>query len=304
MLSAVPFPSPVLARLPTMIGLPPEDASGQFYVCALFVLNHYFGMKWTERWIMSRRGEKGGFLRNGWATRDHVEAHKLRVLILAELLVNLQDAPGFLSVLEPMVHKGVEVGIAELEAGAFLKKRGIKFNFNVPSGVRGRDYDLNIDLNGLYVCGETKCKVEATAPTVKSFLNSVEDARHKNLHANQPGAVFIKIPQIWYENVDFKAQLQAELPRYLQTAGRLATVIISVSPEIQDKKYAASLSLFKAVTNNQSRFYDPRIEILNDAMVVPNYWTSLVQLWGSLIPSYNHASHMMVNDGIQKLTDF
>ena len=292
MLSRIPFPLAKLEMLPTKIKLPPNDASGQFYVTSMFVVSHFFGMGWMERWVMGKKGEKGDFLRNDWSTSDRSETHKLRVLLLAEMLVNLQNAPGFWSVLRPMVGKGVEAGFAELEAGALLKKKGVRFAFRETSGQRGNDYDLDIDLDGLHVCGETKCKVEATAPTVKSFLNSIEDARSKNLPPDRPGAVFIKVPQVWLENQSFMEQLELDLRHYLETSGRLAIVLLTSSPEINnDNKTTVSLIVWKAFVNENSRHYDPRINRLNDAAFTGTGWIDLVDLWGPYMPAHDHANY-------------
>jgi hypothetical protein len=248
------------------------------------ILRHYFGLEWLERWVIKPQGQDGAFLGQDCPTAERFESHKLRVNLLAEMLVNLQDAPEFWTVVEIVARgKGaIEAGYAELEAGSLLKKRGIPFAFRKPLGVpnsRGLDYDLDIDVKGLHVCGETKCKVEATEMSVKSLLNSIGDARYKSLPADQPGAVFVKVPQIWFESEAFHGWMRVELPQYLETTGRVAIVFLSSAPEILAHGYAMSLLAWTSVVNRKSRFYDKRIEWLHEAPIVEGLWVNLNDLW-------------------------
>lgn len=304
MLTRNPFPLSEIETFPTKLQLPEGDASGQYYLAAMLVIIHFFGIEWAERWVMGTRGEKGDFLRNDWSTVDRRETHKLRILQLAEMLINLQDAPHFWSVLETMVGTGVEAGFSELEAGALMKRRGIRFAFRTPTGNRGNDYDLDIDLDGFHVCGETKCKVEKTAVSVKSLLNSVEDARSRNLPPDQPGAVFVKIPQPWFDDASFQAQIDIDLPNYLKSAGRLAMVVVSSSPEIAAGPLTVSLSAWKSVINKDSRFYDRRLEIFDNAPIIDGRWIDLVRVWGPYIPAHNHEEHEALRSSVTKIIEW
>lgn len=62
-----------------------------------------------------------------------------------------------------MIRKGdVEAGFAELEVGRLLCINNRSFRFIEPKGVKGDDYDLEIEFENVTACAETKCKLETT----------------------------------------------------------------------------------------------------------------------------------------------
>lgn len=76
-----------------------------------------------------------------------------------------------------------------------------KFNFNIRTEKKGKDFDLLITCpNGIDVCGETKCKLEETTFTENTLMHVLEHARSQNLPSSRPGMIFVKLPLKWIED--------------------------------------------------------------------------------------------------------
>ena len=117
--------------------------------------------------------------------------------MLAELLYNLQRIPGFDECITRMRDGDIEGTHAELDFGRMLYIHRIEFRYVVQSGTKGSDYDVDVIYpNGLAVCGDAKCKVEATEFSTQTIDNTLETARGQ-LPNDRPGIVFVKIPPRW-----------------------------------------------------------------------------------------------------------
>jgi hypothetical protein len=73
---------------------PDIDHRGQAYVIALNVLQLCLGHLWMQTHVLGTTSPTD-FFRNDWATPGRRSIHMARVINLAEMIINLQDAPGF-----------------------------------------------------------------------------------------------------------------------------------------------------------------------------------------------------------------
>src|SRR6266446_2875642 len=142
-----------------------------------------------------------------------------RIMDLAELLYNLQNVRGFDECIARMRDGDIEGTHAELDFGRMLYLQQIPFRYVVPSGRKGSDYDIEIIYwNGLVVCGDAKCKVEATEFSAKTIDNTLEKAQ-RQLPDNRPGIVFVKVPPKWIEIPNFANICVAVARDFLRTQG-------------------------------------------------------------------------------------
>ena len=153
-----------------------------------------------------------------------------RIMDLAELLYNLQHVPGFHECIARMRDGDIEGTLAELDFGRMLYLHRILFRYVVPSGLKGSDYDVDvIHPTGLALCGDAKCKVEATEFSWKTIDVTLEKAR-KQLPGNRPGIVFVKLPPKWMELRNFADVCVAVAHDFLRTTRRVVSVKYYTSP--------------------------------------------------------------------------
>jgi hypothetical protein len=199
------------------------DGTGQSYGLALAILEYCFGFKWAERHILDE--PKNGFLGRPLGTEEGGNIVMHRVRDLAELAINLMSVRGVESPLEQIANGEIESGYAELEAGKLLLRREIPFRFIWPSGVAGESFDLEITFpNGRLVCADTKCKIETSDFSENGVLNTLNDARKRNLPKGYPGAVILKIPQTWHEDDAIMTKVGDACRRFLRGTKRIVAV--------------------------------------------------------------------------------
>jgi len=192
---------------------------------ALAILEYTFGFKWVERHILDE--PKNGFLARALGTEEGSNIVMHRVRHLAEMVLNLTCIKGVESPFEQIANGEIESGCAELEAGKLLYMRKIPFRFIWPSGVGGESFDLEIRfLNGKLVCADTKCKIETTVFSENGVLNTLNDARKRNLPKGYPGAVILKIPQSWHEDSATLSKVGDTCRRFLRGSKRIVAVEI------------------------------------------------------------------------------
>jgi hypothetical protein len=175
---------------------PNLDHFGRCYVVASRVLKEFLGIDWLEQHVMGTSAPTD-FFRNDWATSERKNVHVLRVIQLAEMLLNLQPVPDFREVIDKLkTDPAVEATFAELEVGRLLFLNRVPFRFVKRRQRKGSDYDLELNLNGVIVCADTKCKLESTARGLDTIVTSLKDGR-KQLPNDKPGMFFVKVPQSW-----------------------------------------------------------------------------------------------------------
>ena len=112
------------------------------------------GNEWTNQMVFSQhptvsRPNRLGrvFMRAEEEETEQRYRNQTRTLRTAELLFNLQSIEGIDGRLEALRAGKVEATYAELEAGAFLLRRGVLFKYVDETGVKGLDYDGQILLH-------------------------------------------------------------------------------------------------------------------------------------------------------------
>src|SRR5665213_1914846 len=105
-------------------GFPAEiarDYGRRHFVMWTAILARIFGARWVERHFLNpTSADAKGFMKLDFSA-DHAREHKsLRAGLLAEMLVNLQNVPGFEHPVAQMRNGQVESGFAELDCGKLL----------------------------------------------------------------------------------------------------------------------------------------------------------------------------------------
>jgi hypothetical protein len=196
------------------------------------VIRTLLSEEWFDRHIMPE-GRKGIFTVDE-ATLQSIEHSFGRVIDFAEVLYNLQDAPGFDECIKRLYEGNVEGCLAELDFARMLYINRVLFRFVVPVGIKKSDYDFQIIYpNGVLACADTKCKIETTDFTENGIRNVLNEAR-KQLPNELPGVVFVKVPSRWLYNPLFAPLSVQCAKRFLGGVSRIVSV-----------KYYSSLILWQ-----------------------------------------------------------
>jgi hypothetical protein len=152
-----------------------------------------------------------------------------RLIDLAEILINLQDVRGFNGCLKKLRGGDIEGTYAELDLGRLLYAYKVPFSYVTTTRVKRADYDVEIKFpDGIIACTEAKCKVESTDFNARKVFDSLEYARSQ-LPDNRPGIVFVKVPQHWLNQPNFRPLLQEAAANFLQDSHNIVSIKYYVS---------------------------------------------------------------------------
>ncbi len=264
-------------NLESMVRQVIEDLPGKIYDnfiiydLATATLRHYLGDEWTnqnasaffEPKVLKGNGKGRNFLRTGDPIAENHFRHQLRVMQLAELMFNLQGVDGIEERIEKIKQGALESFYGELECAAQIKKANLPFRFVIPSGNRGKDYDIEIMLSS---GGKLNCEMEVTTEEKdlrqSTILNKLKGAK-KQLPKEQPGMIFLKIPESWPKQSDAQTILNESLNKFLGDTNRVIAVVLRWEELIVDLSILRPAVLkifFRIEANTSSKFYSPEIE--------------------------------------------
>lgn len=137
-----------------------------------------------------------------------------RVSRFAERIYNLCRVPNIENVIQDVINGNLVSRFAEIEVGSHLFGRGIKFEFVIPIGQKGKDYDIQI-LDPLRVNCEVKHKIESTSLSENTLTNTIR-ASNDQLPIDIPAIIFIKIPERWVFEPDLIKTIRNSFKPFFQ----------------------------------------------------------------------------------------
>jgi hypothetical protein len=219
------------------------------------VVRAFMGDEWFDRHVMPSH-RKPGFVTMNETSQLDLDLSVYRLIDLAELLFNLQHVEGFDDCLGRMRAGNIEDTYAELDFGRMLFWHHAPFRYVKPIGVTGADYDVDIIYrDGLFACGDAKCKIEGTDFSAKSIGYSLSKAR-KQLPDDRPGIVFVKIPPRWYREPDFVRRSSESALEFLRNTRRVVSVKFYVSTTIYHDGWVKIEHGYKEISNPITDFGD------------------------------------------------
>ncbi|CAN5127025.1 hypothetical protein BH09PSE1_BH09PSE1_26560 [soil metagenome] len=280
-----------LAKLPLELQLPKNDVRGALFVTASCVLFGYFGLPWVERHVLA-----GGLALKGSggteksSEEQHLE-HAFRVMLITEALLNLQGAPTFDHLLSALRSRGVTRAYAEFVALRWLRFQGAVVAFRQPGLVGEPGYDLDIEIEGLKICGATRGRVETGTDAVNAVLAALDTMRASRLPPDKPGLAVIAIPPDWFEKPGLLGKMRSRISAYLKTSDRLVAVALNAASLRTDRLGAESVLQNTVVTNPASQYFDARVERLAAPLSQPGDWVDIVKLWEPQIIGLSGPTH-------------
>ena len=150
-----------------------DDPTITIYHTAKYVLNEVLRREWVARHIEKTRS--GGFFRSNFSDSPEAELHLVRVVSLAEMMINLQHVRGYSECASQLQNPyQIEATHAELEVGKLLFVHRVRFEFNQRTNIRRHDYDLCIWCSdGRRMVADPKCKEETGQPS-ENTINAAD----------------------------------------------------------------------------------------------------------------------------------
>jgi hypothetical protein len=262
-----------------------SDPAREIFTLAVSVIIHFFGYQWYEDQVFqdAGRSKPDGFMRIDYTPGLTGEKKSSRILDFAENIFNLQGIVGFDDRVDQMKKTGsVEATFAEFDFGRFLYIHDIDFKFIVPSGVRGRDYDYGLRYSdGREACADAKCRLETTDIRPETIRNALEKARRENLPKNEPGIIFVKVPQTWVENEITLKGISETVREFLRNTRRIVSAIIYTAAvsKLEGQETTPIGLRFVEYDNPTHRFDTTKSWVLFRDFKVPDEWGGMPPKW-------------------------
>ncbi len=242
----------------------------KIYGLATVTLRHYLGDEWVnqnasalfQRKVITGNRKGRVFLRTGNLIVEESVRHELRIFQLAELIFNLQSVDGIDERILAIKEGCLESPYGELECAAQIKKANLPFRFVNPSGIKRKDYDVEI-VSNLEHCLNCELKVTTEEKDLQksTILNKLNAAR-KQLPEGQPGIIFLKVPESWLNQPNAQHLLGEVLDQFFRNTNRVVAVVLRWEElKIVDLGMPAVLKMFVQIKENtESKFINPEIE--------------------------------------------
>lgn len=195
----------------------------RLYELSLDTIASFVGPEWVMDNLWGPSSVEN-YLRAGTDLRLDQFKHLDRTVALAEMCFNLQAIPGFEARMENLKTSSVETIVGELEGARLISTTGLPFEFLVPTGVLGNDFDVRVSLVTGRINCEMKCKLETTELSHGSILSTLNKAR-KQLPANEPGIIFVKIPEKWVRTQDIERVVGQAISEFFRNTNRVGGLV-------------------------------------------------------------------------------
>ncbi len=268
------------------------------FALATSIIGHFLGRDWVTANIPQQDASSSGpvgFFQMDFSSAERAEAKTARIVDFAETLFNLRHIGGFDERVDQMRTGNSESSFAEFDFGRFLYVHDIDFRFVVPSGQRGRDYDCALTYgDGRSARADAKCRIESSEIRPDAIRHALETARKKNLPKDEPGIVFVKVPQTWLQFADVRHGLVDVAADFLRQTERIVLVALYCSAQFPAKEHRLTVMrhLQEEVENPKHRFDMTKSWRLFKGFQVPREWNGMPPKWhrvfsrGSNDPAY------------------
>jgi hypothetical protein len=260
------------------------DANRQTFTLAATIIRHFLGQPWYQDNIVqdAENSHPAGFLRLDFSSDFERERKTARFLDFAEMLFNLQHIDGFDDRIDQMRAGQVEATFAEFDFGRFLYLHDIAFRFVEATGVKGKDYDCAIKYaDGREACADAKCRLEDTEMRAETVRNSLNKARTNNLPSDQPGIVFVKVPQAWLEQQEVRLGIRDVVNAFLRNTERIVSIVVYATHmmAVADNTMMLMRHRFEEFPNPKHRFDMSKSWTLFKDYKVPDEWDGMHPKW-------------------------
>jgi hypothetical protein len=259
-----------------------RDPDWTTWTLATNVIGHFFGKEWVKANIPQDAANTNppGFFRMDFSSPEKRDLKNARMLDFAETLFNLQHVEGFDDRVDQMRTGDAESCLAEFDFAKLLYIHDVDFRFVIPSGRKGRDYDYRIAFrDGRSACADAKCRIESSEIRPDAIRHALETARKKNLPRDEPGIVFVKVPQAWVEVREIPNELMDVAADFLRQTERVVLVVLYCLVQFPKHGLTVHRPLVDEVENPKHRFDMAKTWRLFKGIQIPREWNGMPPKW-------------------------
>jgi hypothetical protein len=256
----------------------PDDVAKRYFAQASFVLSKCMSQDWWEHECRRHESEQsirkslGPFLRD-WT---HAQFH---IVALADAIFSLRKSIGWDDYRARCV-KQTDSGkmgrefdevYSELIVARLLQQLGAHIEFKEPSGKKGNDYDLVVELAGVTVAVESKLRLTLEVDYLRTLENTFESAR-KQLPRDRPSMIVAYVPHAWLE-AESEPQVVNRIADFFRRSKRVNAVCLLWESKVLVTNGTAFLRHAAVAKNESARLvWSPNFDILER---IDSVWSAI-----------------------------
>jgi hypothetical protein len=235
-------------------------ASEQLF--ALAIAEHVFGSDWLRKHLWgSEYVETFGserrrpYLQSEEGGRDRILRSHFRLIEAMSFVLRFQASAHARPVINKLELCGLEETIAELRVADLLDSWGLEFRFRRPTGIKGTDYDIDVELrDGTWAAGEIKCKLGETDLSMNGIVRTLSKAKQQ-LPGDRPSVIFLQIPEAWMMTYDDAGEVvRGAIVAFLRSTTRVSSVIELLAYAPDELDHTIPFRLVAERANERCRF--------------------------------------------------
>ncbi|MGR6738693.1 hypothetical protein [Pseudomonas chlororaphis] len=240
----------------------------QWYIMAGYIIEQTLGVDWYQQNCALESQRTAPFDQSLEKDVLVLDYH-LNFVRLGHMLFLLKDTPGFEQLLTGLSCREFEPVFFELHAAALLVQNGYPIQFIRPTGVKGEDYDLAVDIDGQRVAVEVKARRAGPIKDSRSLKNALKKAKEQ-LPRTSPGIICIAI-STEYEVAEaarhIEEEIEATLYHFLSGTKRVNGVLVFWHRWVGNPPVC--MTMVKEHRNHNARNYLGRNWVVNPAIGMP-----------------------------------
>lgn len=199
----------------------------QWHVISLYIIEQALGANWSAKYCDMNTLRLAPFHQALTSEVGAADFH-LNVVRLGHMLFQLRDVSGYEDLLVDQRNRDFEPVFFELHAASLLLQSGCQISFVKPTGVKGRDYDLLISIDGIPAAVEVKCRRRGVVTNGRTLMNALKRAKDQ-LPTDLPGIICIAIGTEYRSalgSVHAEQEIENTLDAFLSSTGRVNKILV------------------------------------------------------------------------------
>ncbi|MFM0649803.1 hypothetical protein PQR14_36270 [Paraburkholderia bryophila] len=209
------------------VDLEEKNFGMQWHIIANYIIDMAFGEEWFDLYCDHLSPRLAPFSQD-ISTKQGVAEYHLNVVRLAHMLFLLRHEEGYIEFISSLKTRDFAPVFFELHAASLLFQNGYRINFVSPTGIKGKDYDLTIEVDSDRIAVEVKSRRSGPINNAKKLSNALQEAR-KQLPTDMPGIIAIAIDSE-YEGVasakHAEDEVESALVSFLKSTQRVNRVLV------------------------------------------------------------------------------
>ena len=204
-----------------------EGYGMQWHVISHYIIDITLGENWFDSHCRLGENRLAPFAQDTSTDSGAAEFH-LTVVRLAHMLFLLRRAPGYDDFTSSLMTRDFEPVFFELHAASLLFQNSCLVQFVKPTGIKGRDYDLQLSIEENPVAVEVKSRRAGPITNRKKLKNALLEAR-KQLPTDIPGIICVAIASEFRTSPEFahaESEVEVALTEFLRSTKRVNRVLV------------------------------------------------------------------------------